>query len=558
LRSGIEQIAVVDGSLTPTNPGCFDTIRELYRALTIKGMEEVRMSRRLAVHSLNRGNSRIAKFFLALGLFAGSVFACVANSTVRADDPDPLGVDDRPPLPPTEPKRAALAVKYRIPGTKAAIFVGRKDPKTGNIDGGIQNFKPIATEKENSDEYQAWHTVVSHAKQFTTTELEQNGGRDMTRDDLLNTPSRFTYRLELLRFEGKLTRIRWARATKSLSDAGTEKVYEALFVPVDEAPNALVSVVFTELPPELAAVEQKAEGEWMDSNAEIVVAGYFFKVKMDGPGQDPIPLLIGRSITIRKPAPNATPNATPGAETPIPLDKNLRVYRLIRDNAFIAKAEDNWEEVSAWNRILLHARRFLPADLENAATERKFADLFTDGRRDFKLDLVKFEGRLIMLNKMKPSEKLQAAGVETVYEGWIVPKDEPRGNPVCVVFTDPIEGLEGITGRVNKWVTFAGYSFKLMWYKSGERDKDDQNKNVTKKAPLLLGRAVIERPDPDRPPPVTWGNFFVPMATGGVLLILVFALGMSWWFRRGDKQARHEIDTHRGKNPFGEAGPAVS
>ena len=29
--------------------------------------------------------------------------------------------------------------------------------------------------------------------------------------------------------------------------------------------------------------------------------------------------------------------------------------------------------------------------------------------RDYKLDLVKFEGRLIMLNKMKPTEKLLAA-----------------------------------------------------------------------------------------------------------------------------------------------------
>ncbi|MBA4191605.1 MAG: hypothetical protein C0467_26805 [Planctomycetaceae bacterium] len=519
------------------------------------------MSRRSASQSLSGwSNPRIAKSLLAIGLLACAVVAGLANTTAHAQDPDPLGVDDRPPLPPTEPKRVALAAKFRIPGAgTSAIFKGRRHPVTGAIDGGIQDFKPIATEKENSDEYQAWHTVISHAKQFTTTELEQNAGRDLTRDDMLNAPSRFRFRLEPLRFEGKLVRVRWARATKSLEEAGTAKVYEALFVPVDEAPNALVSIVFTELPAELAAVEQKPEGEWMDVGSEIVAAGYYFKVKQDAPGLDPIPLLIGRSVTIRKPpAPNTT--AAPGTpqEDPIRLDKDLRVFRLIRDNSFIAKAEDNWEEVSAWNRILLHARRFTPEQLENAAVEgKKFADLFTDGRRDFKLDLVKFEGRLIMLNKMKPSEKLQAAGVETVYEGWIVPKDEPRGNPICVVFTDPIEGLEGVTGRVNKWVTFAGYSFKLMWYKSGERDKDDPNKNVTKKTPLLLGRAVIERIDPDRPTPVTWGAF-VPVVTGAVVSLIVVAVGLSWWFRRGDRRARNEIDTHRGKNPFGEAGPAVS
>ncbi len=514
------------------------------------------MSRRLAAQSLNSSNSRIAKFFLAIGLVAASVFAGVTNLTAWADDNDPLGVDDRPPLPPSEPKRAALAAKYRIPNLQTAIFRGRRDPKNGNIDGGVQNFKPIATEKENSDEYQAWHLVISHAKQFTATELEQNGGRDLTRDDMLNAPARINYQFDLLRFDGKLTRVRWARATKSLEEAGTAKVYEGMFVPVDEAPNAAVSIVFTELPAEFAAVEQKPEGEWMDVNSEVTVAGYFFKVKQDGPGLEAIPLLIGRSVTIRKPAlPTAVPGATP--EDPIALDKNLRVFRMIRDNSYIAKAEDNWEEVSAWNRILLHARRFMPQQLEDAASDKKFADLFTDNRRDYKLDLVKFEGRLIMLNKMKPSEKLQAAGIETVYEGWIVPKDEPRGNPICVVFTDPIESLEGVTGRVNKWVTFAGYSFKLMWYKSGERDKDDPNKNVAKKTPLLLGRAAIERRDPDQPTVVTWSGF-VPLVTGSIVGLIGIALALSWWFRRGDKRSRQEIDTHRGKNPFGEAGPAVS
>ncbi|MCE9564188.1 MAG: hypothetical protein K8U57_19265 [Planctomycetes bacterium] len=507
------------------------------------------MSRQLASQSLNRRNYHIAKILLACGLFVGVVFVGMMTTTAQ-DNP----LDAKPPLPQNVDKQA----KFQVPNKDGAIFQGRRDPKTGNIDGGIRDYTPLASEKDNSDEYQAWHIVVTHAKQFTVAELEENAPRELTRDDLLHatTPSRSPYRADFMRFDGKLTKIRWAKATRSLVEAGTAKIYEAMLIPFDEPPNALISVVFTELPAELAAVDQKLENEWMDVNTEVNAAGFFFKIRLDGTGpeQPAIPILIGRSVTIRKPTP-ASQAAT--AEDPIPVDKNLRVFKRIKDDAFIAKADQNWEELSSWNRILLHARRFTPAELEAAATDKKFADLFTDSRKDYKLDLVKFEGRLIMLNKMKPSEKLQAAGIETVYEGWLVPKDEPRGNPVCIVFTEPLESLEGVTGRVNKWVTFAGYSFKLMRYASGERDKDDLTKNVTKKAPLLLGRAVVERIDPDGPSAVTWKGF-VPIATGAILALIGVALALSWWFRRGDKKTRQELETHRGKNPFGEAGPAVT
>jgi hypothetical protein len=498
-------------------------------------------------------NSQVAKLLVALGLCVVALMA----SAAWAQDPDAL--DTQPPLPKNDDKQAQLAAKYAIPGrTDSAIFNGHRLPN-GEREGGIENFKPIATEKENSDEYQAWNTVVSHAKAFTAAELEAAGTRDLTRDDLLNMPSRYNHRLDLVRLDGKLVRVRWAKATKVLAEGGTAKVYEAQFVPVDEPPGAVVSLVFTDLPPELAAVDQKAAGEWMAATSDVSAAGYFFKVVKDAPGPEypQIPLLIGRSVTVHKAGPPTAAGNGPAADPKdaIPLDKNLRVFRFIRDNAPIATADQNWEEASAWNRVLLHARRFLPADLEAAATQRKFADLFTDGRRDLKLDLVKVEGRLIMLNKMKPSEKLQAAGVEAAYEGWIVPKDEPRGNPVCVVFTDPVEGLDGVTGRVNKWVTFAGYSFKLMWYQSGERDKND--KNVTKKAPLLLGRAALPGRDPDGTAAVSWSGF-VPLLTGGIIGLLAIVLALAWWFRRGDSRTRQELDSHRGKNPFGGVGPAVS
>lgn len=502
------------------------------------------MSGRAAPPSPHHPPANRAGLLLALGLFAGAGLAAAPQQDAKSD-----GVDERSPLPAHDPA-GARAEKFRLPNRDAATFRGRTD-KNGNRlpNTGIEDFEPVASEKKNPDEYRAWTTVVQWAKQdgFTAAELERVAARDATRDDLLN--SRSALRLELLRLDGRLTKVRRVAASRSLAEEGTAEVYEALLVPVDEPPDAAVAVAFTELPAGLAGVGKVASGEWLGVDQWASAAGWFFKVaKDDAPGSAAIPLLVGRSVTLHKELP-PQPGATP--ENPAGLDRELRVFRRIRDNAPIAKAEDNWEEVSAWSRVLLHARRFTPEELERYAAGVKFADLFTDNRRDYKLDLVKFEGRLVKLDPIRPNDKLRAAGVEGVYEGWLVPKDEPRGNPVCVVFTDPPEGVEPV-GRVNKWVSFAGYSFKLLWYKSGERDKDDPNKNVLKKAPLLLGRAVINRPDPDAPGRLSWGAF-ANAATLAVLGLLAVVGGLTWWYRRGDRRARQEVRAHRGRNPFGTA-----
>jgi hypothetical protein len=494
---------------------------------------------------------RAAKGLVVLGAFVALVAACLSPALARQQPDDPFALDTKQPLP-ADPKAKAAREKFLIPDRKsAAVFVGRRDPKTGKIDGGIEDYKPTASEKENSDEYQAWNAVVSHALQFPDAALMGVARRDFTRDDFLNPP-RFDARLDLFRLEGKLTKVRRIAATKSLAAANVPEVYEAQIVPLDEPPNALVSFVFTDLPADLEGlkklpIDKNGGSAWMDVNSWAAFAGFFFKVRQDVAGGTPIPLFIGRSVTVLKAEPRPEKN-------PTALEKGLRVFDNIRDDAAIAKAEDNWEEVSAWNRVLLHARRFLPEELENAASDKvTFADLRLDVRRDFRLDLVKFEGRLVKLDKMKASEKLRAAGVESLYEGWLVPKNEPSGHPVCIIFSDPPEVEPA--GRVNKWVSFAGYSFKLLRYKSAERDKDDPDRQVTKVAPLLIGRALVVRPDPDAP---TAGRWSTPMdgALAVVLGLFVVAGLITLWYRRGDSKAKQEIDAHRTRNPFGEAGTA--
>ena len=503
--------------------------------------------------------ARAPKFLLVLGLLAG---ALVAPADSRAQD----DADAKSPLPPIQPKRSIAIDRNR------AIFLGRLDAKGNRIaNTGIEDSKPIATEKENADEYQAWTAVVQHAKQFSQADIEEGAARDLVRDDLtMSTAAEFAdLRLAPVRFEGKLTRVRRVEGSKGLKLEGTEELYEALLVPTGEPMPAdwlksldwSVSAVFTELPESLAAVRQKPFGEWAEVNARASAAGFFFKLKRDAPGEPLIPVLIGKSVTM------VAGDPVPPGPDPAALDKDLRIFRRIRNDEPFPPSHDHWEEGSAWERVLLHARRFSPDDLEGHAAEVPYATLFNDGRRelelpggrkgtdykgqrDYKLDLVKFEGRLRKLDRLKPGPKLAAAGVETAYEGWVVPKGEPDNHLVCVVFTDPPEGVEP-TGLVNQWGSFAGYAFKLRQYKSGERQKDDPTKYVTKRAPFLLGRAFVPRPDPERQG-VSWGDF-ATAALAGVVGLGGFVVVVSWWFRRGDRLARREIEAHRHRNPFGDS-----
>ena len=496
------------------------------------------MSGRGWYDSPNRRASRTVTFVLAAGLVAAAGLFGARPGAAQSP-----GIDDRSPLPPGDAKRVALAEKFRFPNPKSRIVTGTLDPKTGArvANTGIVDFEPAASEKDNSDEYQAWTDVVRWAKQFNAADLEEYASRELTRDDLTSPSSCSLYRLDLVRFEGKLTKARRLTATRALRELGTAEVYEALLVPFDDPPADVVSAVFTELPEGLAELAGKPVEEWVEVNAPATAAGYFFKVKQDR-GDVPVPVIVGKSVTLTKGPP-------PPGKNPAALDKNLRVFRFVKDDAFMGRGDDPWEEVAARDRVLLHARRFAPEELEKyARTDLSFADLFREGRRDYKLDLVKFEGRLRMLRKQEPSKKLRDAGLEAAYEGWMAPKDELH--PICVVFTDPPEGVEP-TGQVNKWVSFAGYSFKLLRYESSEHDQKDPKKNVVRRAPLLLGRAITVLPDPEGSAPVTWDGF-LKTATVVVFVLLGTALGLAWWFRHGDRRTRQEITVHRSRNPFGE------
>lgn len=482
---------------------------------------------------------------LAVGL------ACAAGAAQPPGDVP----DDQVPLP-GGAARPPVAAKYRIPDPDRAIFHGIVD-RAGNRTGGIEDGKPVASEKQNPDEAAAWAAVVRTAARHPAAELERAAARDLTADDL-RRPVRRLYRLGLVRLDGTLTQARRVRPTAAVAgDGGPGELFEARIVPDGDSPAEPVAVVLVNWPAGLSApaeiLGREDAGPWEDINQWVRFAGYSFKLTLyPGPDADPAdpkflgwraaPLLVGRSVT---PAPR--PPAS------VPLDRNLRVFKLVQDDAPIARTAERWEETAAWDRAVRHARRFTPAELEGAARrDLTFADLFTAGRGAYQFDLVRLEGRLLRVRAVPVDDRLTAAGVPALFEAWLVPDGEPRGNPVCLVLSELPPGL-GPTppGELaNRRASAAGYSFKLMWYESAEADPKAPGKNVWKKAPLLIGRSVTLLDGGAADGPATWASWFAPLLAGGLGLVAGSGLVLAWWFRRGDRAARAAVANARPANPF--------
>jgi hypothetical protein len=437
-------------------------------------------------------------------------------------------------------RHAASYQKYAMPGTDRLMFSK------------IEEFKPeVASEEQNQLEYGAWCEFVVQAAKFPAAELEQHGVRDLTVIDLLKS-LRDKYRCELLRFDGKLVCVRRLKAPlffQNNPDSKVKELYEARFVPVDESPLTPVSVVFLDLPESLKAVRDKPFKEWVDVDAWVSAAGYYFKT-MSVPGEQGgtvgVPLLVGRSVT-RLPGPPAPPGNDPTAIEPV------RLFKFIRDDAPLirsAPTDVTWPELAAFQRVLLHANRFNADDLEKHANpDVRFADLFEDTRTQLQLKNIKMEGRLISLRKMEANNELRAAKIDAVYEGWLVPKDEPRGNPVCIFFTQPLEGVEPTGRGVSKWVSFAGFSFKLMRYESAEQYEDAAKGYKVKRAPVLIGKGPIPRRDPEAPVSMDTRTVYQAAVIAGALFVVTVG-GLTWWFRSGDRRAKESIEAARGRNPF--------
>ena len=217
------------------------------------------------------------------------------------------------------------------------------------------------------------------------------------------------------------------------------------------------------------------------------------------------------------------------------------------------KSEDrNRDEFEAYNDTMIHARQFTADELISAGNrDVTFKDLVKPVGRDFQFKLVTMEGRLKRMRRLEPTKPLLAAGFLNLYECWIFPKN--GADPLCLLIAELPPSIEpAMDYTPTKNVTFAGYYFKLIQYESAAPNPKEPTRNQIRRAPLLMGRSFVVVPDPVIDSGKAWREGFLPglLAIGGG--IVTVTLGLTLWFRRGDRTLRQALDNRRSQNPFDE------
>lgn len=236
-------------------------------------------------------------------------------------------------------------------------------------------------------------------------------------------------------------------------------------------------------------------------------------------------------------------------------DKDFLYLSKVKDLTPIRSNAEDSDEYDAYNDLVLHANRFATADLQTAARlDVSYGDLFSKVRVDYRFELIQFTGRLKRLRRIEANEFLKANGVKELFEAWVVPNND--NNPMCIILTEKPDGIEpNLEYNPSYPVTATGYFFKLFEYQSQEPSEKTKGAFLTRRAPLLMGKSIALRPVEDRDGGGPWREVFLPALLTFLGLAAVFALGVTWYFRRGDRRSIQILESKKG-NPFDEgAGP---
>ena len=246
--------------------------------------------------------------------------------------------------------------------------------------------------------------------------------------------------------------------------------------------------------------------------------------------------------------------AAPGAAQVPPrlrLDSDRLQFDRVRFDAPIASEDTNRDEYNAYCDTLLHARQFSTDELIAGGNRFvTFRDLLDkQSGRGWQYELLTLRLNLKKCRPFPAPRPLAEQGVPTLYECWLfVP---PTDNAVCVVVSELPPGVEPeLNYPVARPVTVAGYFFKLIHYESQERDPERAGNFLTRRGPLLLGKSFELVAEPPAPPADPWGGVLIPVILGSLVLLGLTALGVTWFFRSGDRAVRAELAARRERNPF--------
>jgi hypothetical protein len=225
----------------------------------------------------------------------------------------------------------------------------------------------------------------------------------------------------------------------------------------------------------------------------------------------------------------------------------------IEDREPVRSFEQNYDEARSYDYLLLTAHKTdQSAFAKSGRRDLTYAHLLEEPVK-YRGAIVHVEGRMRRLRQFDATRLAAKEGVPVLYEGWVFP-DGNFGNPYCIITSELPDGMK-IGEKVDYKVTFDGYFFKVYRYKAGDANRI---------APLLIGRGLqlIETsPIATQPETDEFGGLFTVPLLGVLASTVLLALGMGWWYRRGDRTVRARLNQARNSDfsvPEADAANAIA
>jgi hypothetical protein len=256
--------------------------------------------------------------------------------------------------------------------------------------------------------------------------------------------------------------------------------------------------------------------------------------------------------SVESTTPIETVPVLPPAKPTLPYpERNTVSAKHVKDFMPIRGNVDDENEYATYNGLLLHARNFTADELLAAGRKDvSYSDLLAkddDHREPYRYEIIRFDGRLTRLKKFPPTPELAAQGVTDLYEAWIYPSKDNK--PVCVVLLEPPAGVEPNLEIIpNRSISVAGYFFKVLAFTSGEKATKEGN-TVTRFAPVIFAKGMQVAPLSESDAGNIWRTSFLPAVFTTIGLLTVFVLGLTWYFRRGDRASKKAVEAKK-QNPF--------
>ena len=183
-------------------------------------------------------------------------------------------------------------------------------------------------------------------------------------------------------------------------------------------------------------------------------------------------------------------------QPPLPLpDSPAQKYKIpssslfsrIKDYEPVATEAQDKLEYEAWTEFVAHANKFDAADLERYAAREWVSQDLTHASPsiDLRTQLIAFEGLLSQVTRVEPTKALKALNIVNMYQAKLVPVDDSSADAIRIAFVDLPAGVE--VGGADRWVSFAGYFFKLIPDASAPVKRAGE---AHRGMPLLVGKSV--------------------------------------------------------------------